>query len=393
MRLLVWLIAVVAGAAACQHAPIDTAKVYSARGLDVLAAEYLLVALADDPDDPVLREEASVLFERARWQLDDELTRLSPERSPGAMIGKWRALQDLTLLSVKNGFSGTESEVERYQRESKARSAIRNGTQELLDQRLSRGAPKVADLRLCREVASLDSETKVLTRTCDRISDELMTVAEIRLVGGNASRLSPERLAGLVAAKRLELFRLANDASGVPANAVLKVASLRSEVDEQDWFVKKRLPVRKWVERRDAEGRLVKLTVTQYPTKEEIKAAEEQGLPPPKPTKVEKQVWDEVSGEYFFFQKYREVRIPYRAELVNLRTSRTLYGHHGVSRVNSTRDYFQFSGDPRARVRDYETVPEGRRMVLSLESRESLVSRAIGQLETQVVDELSRKVD
>ena len=388
------MIGVFVVAVACQHAPIDTAKVYGARGLDVLAIEYLLMGLAEEPDNIMLREEASVMLERARWQLEDELTRLSPERSPGAVIAKWRALQDLTELSVRYGFAGAEIEAERVQRESRVRDTIRNSTQESLDKRLSRGAPKVADLRLCREVASIDSETmESLTRTCNRISDELMTVADIQLAGDHASRLSQERLAGMLGTKRLELFRLARELSGVPANAIWKIAPSATEIDEQDWFVKKRLPVRQWVERRDAEGRLVKRTVTEYPTTEEIKAAEEQGLPAPKPTKVEKQVWDEVSGEYFFYQKYREVRVPYRAELVNLRTSRTIYGHHGVSRVDSTRDYFQFSGDPRARVREYETVPEGRRMVLSLESRESLISRAIGQMETQVVDELSRKVD
>ena len=104
--------------------------------------------------------------------------------------------------------------------------------------------------------------------------------------------------------------------------------------------------MRSWVERRDAEGNLVKRTVTQYPTEQELSDAEAKGLPAPQPKQVEKQVWDEVSGEYFF-QKFRELRLPYQSELTDLRTSRTIYGHHGVAMANSTRDYFPVSGRPK----------------------------------------------
>ena len=379
--------------AACQHSHHETAQLYSARGLDTLAVEYLLLGLAENPEDMALREEASVLLERARWQLEDELSRVSHREAPGAVIGKWRSLQDLVQLSAAYGFVNAEAERERSMEEKRARAKVRVAVEERLDGRLSRGVPQVADLRLCREVASLDSESGSLSRTCDRMSKELMVIAALELAGASAPRLSTERLTSEIRSKRLELFLLELDSQGALANAHLKVMALAPVVDEQDWFISRRLPVRKWVERRDAEGRLVKRQVTQTPSPEEIQAAKEQGLPPPKASTTEKQVWDEVSGEYFFYERYRELRLPYRVELVNLRNSRTIYGHHGVSKVDSSRSYFQFSGDPRARERDFETVPEGLRATQNLESRDSLVSRAIVEMERAVASELARKVD
>ena len=61
--------------------------------------------------------------------------------------------------------------------------------------------------------------------------------------------------------------------------------------------------------------------------------------------------------------------------------------------ANSTRDYFQFRGDPRARVREFETVPEGRRMVQSLESEERYLTERSRAQERQLVEELAGKVE
>lgn len=376
----------------CQHSRLDTAKLYSARGLDVLAVEYLVSELSEDPENVALREITSVTLERARWQLEDDISRLSLVTSPNEVIAKWRALQDLVELSVRQGFADDAIEAERLRQESKARAQIGQSTRERLDERLSRGEPDVADLRLCREVASLDAETRPLTRTCDRLSDQLMVVAELTVGGVNAAAIDRARLAQAVEEKRLELFRLARS-DGEVANANWDIVSGDWEIDEQDWFVSRRLPVHRWIERRDADGNLVKRTVVQYPTEEQVRTAKEQGLPIPQTKKVEKQVWDEVSGEYFFFESYRKLRIPFHVELVDLRTQRTMFGHHGVASVETNRQYFQFSGDPRARGREHETVPEGRRMVLSLESIQSLKQRAIQQMETLVMRELVEKVN
>ena len=47
----------------------------------------------------------------------------------------------------------------------------------------------------------------------------------------------------------------------------------------------------------------------------------------------------------------------------------------------------------RARVREFETVPEGRRMVQSLESEELLFNGALASAERQLVEELAGKVE
>ena len=51
----------------------------------------------------------------------------------------------------------------------KKRKPVDSEATRALDARLARGRPQ-ADLRLCREVASLDQEARPLTRTCDRLS-------------------------------------------------------------------------------------------------------------------------------------------------------------------------------------------------------------------------------
>ena len=83
-----------------------------------------------------------------------------------------------------------------------------------------------------------------------------------------------------MSAKRLELFQVARTDSPTP-NVAWKIEVESAEVDEQDWHIVDRRPVRSWVERRDAEGNLVKRTVTQYPTKQELSDAEAKGLPAP----------------------------------------------------------------------------------------------------------------
>ena len=152
---------------------------YSARGDDLLAVEYLVYAIDDEPENEEIRAEAALVLERARWQLRNDLCEVIEARSPGAVIAKWRALQDLSLLSIKYGFASDVLETDRMSEEADARAKILEATQETLDARLARGQPQSADLRLCREVASLDQESRPLTRTCDRLSQELMMIAAI----------------------------------------------------------------------------------------------------------------------------------------------------------------------------------------------------------------------
>ena len=81
---------------------------YSARGDDLLAVEYLVYAIDEEPEMRSSCRSALVL-ERARWQLRNDLGKLSEARSPGAVIAKWRTLQDLSLLSISYGFASDVS--------------------------------------------------------------------------------------------------------------------------------------------------------------------------------------------------------------------------------------------------------------------------------------------
>ena len=51
MRRVTSMIALLLGLVACRHAPLDTAKLYSARGDDLLAVEYLVYAIDDEPEN------------------------------------------------------------------------------------------------------------------------------------------------------------------------------------------------------------------------------------------------------------------------------------------------------------------------------------------------------
>ena len=55
------------------------------------------------------------------------------------MIAKWRALQDLSLLSIGYGFASDVLETDRMSEEAQARAKILEATQETLDARLARG--------------------------------------------------------------------------------------------------------------------------------------------------------------------------------------------------------------------------------------------------------------
>ena len=255
MRRSTSILALVLGLVGCQHAPLDTAKMYSARGDDLLAVEYLVYAIDEEPENEELRAEAALVLERARWQLRNDLGKLSEARSPGAVIAKWRTLQDLSLLSISYGFASDVLETDRMSEEADARAKILEATQELLDARLARGQPQSADLRLCREVASLDQESRPLTRTCDRLSQELMMIAAIAVEQVRGTPLNVGRIENLVSAKRLELFQVARADSPTP-NVAWKIEVESAEVDEQDWHIVDRRPVRSWVERRDAGRKL-----------------------------------------------------------------------------------------------------------------------------------------
>ena len=119
------------GLVGCQHAPLDTAKIYSARGDDLLAVEYLVYAIDEEPENEELRAEAALVLERARWQLRNDLAKLSEARSPGAVIAKWRTLQDLSLLSISYGFASDVLETDRMSEEADARAKILEATQDL----------------------------------------------------------------------------------------------------------------------------------------------------------------------------------------------------------------------------------------------------------------------
>ena len=66
MRRVTSMIALLLGLVACRHAPLDTAKLYSVRGDDLLAVEYLVYAIDDEPENEELRAEAALILERAR---------------------------------------------------------------------------------------------------------------------------------------------------------------------------------------------------------------------------------------------------------------------------------------------------------------------------------------
>lgn len=396
VRFKVWMIVAFAGVwvTGCQHSAFDTAQRYTSQQRDALGLEYLLIAQREDPGNPEIEEETALVLERLKWRTQTELQRLSPQRSGGAIISKERSLQDLISVSIALGLDNQQSETQRLARERKVSQQIIRSIEEALDNRLSRGVLEVSDLRLCREAQAIGGRQTDLKSKCERLSQELMVNAELA-VGGAGFQTSglAQRIAEQVKRRHFELFRIVTPSSGDNPNASWNVNVGPLEVDEQDWFVQETVPIRKWVERRDKNGKLVKQVVVKEPSAEEIADAEARGAPKPEAVKVEKQVWDEVRGLYTVYRTERELRLPFTSQLIDLRNGRSTFANHGVATTSSVREFFIFKGDARARQSEFENRPEGRSSAGVLESRQSMQSRALEEAERRILESLQGKVE
>ena len=115
-----------------------------------------------------------------------------------------------------------------------------------------------------------------------------------------------------------------------------------SQVDT-GWVLDNRDAYRSWIPRRDKKGRQMAVEVRVPPTKQAIEKAKKEGKERPKDKKVKKKLWKQVRGEYRYYQATRRALMPYRVDLIDLRTDAVVVSFSGMMNGSASSKYHEYS--------------------------------------------------
>ena len=191
--------------------------------------------------------------------------------------------------------------------------------------------------------------------------------------------------------KNPELIEIVDLASG-RHNAQMKLWVGQPVIRETPFRMTQRRAFHRWIPKKDRRGRQIVDEIVIQPTAEQIEDAEKRGLPPPKPKKVQKKVWELISGEFRVFAAERSATLAYRVTIQDLRSKTVAVDFSGVAHTRSESSYYEYSGDPRGEDR----VPvrcKGRGCAPALPSGKELACRSLVKIPGRVVSTTLERVE
>ena len=375
---------------ACGNGHLTAGKAYQSSGQLALAMAYFDEGLGED-DDTELRDALIEAHALRKFQLRREIDKLTESKRHLAVVSRLVELSEISRRGSARSIpaddvAGIESELA-----STTKLAISSVAADL-DQRQGRGEASKSDLAVCRQLSALDGSDADTAARCERLRSGFKLYASFRWPSDASSALIAQ-ITKAIGGKNLELLQV------VPVpderrNAEIEVAVGAHEVVDTSWVMMKRDAYRTWVHRLDKKGRPVTETITVAPTKAAIDAAAKAKQPAPEPTVVVKQVWDEVAGEYRFFERRLTVTVPYSLVVRDLRGHRVVGSWSGTIAPSVVSRYHEYSGHPRARRSQLGNVgPPGRGAAAGLPDPDALVAGELPGLGQQLTAKVAERIE
>jgi hypothetical protein len=386
---LLFVLVFPAAAAGCGSAHLEAGRASLAAGNLPVAVEVLDQGVAAEPGNQELRELAILARQVYAHELRREIDRLVRSGRFLLALGRLLELEELARRAEQISMPGDiVPDVER-ERHGVATKAIRQLDQ-ALDKRSGRGVSLKVDLAACRQVLALTGNNQAIQRTCDRLRGRFRLLAVLDEAAGSrpgTRKLFPE-IGRVLEEKNPELIELTDESSG-RHNARMLLWVGEPVVSEKPWLMKKRNAFHRWMPRKDRKGRQITETVLVRKSKARKKKKRRRK---PGTRKVRKKVWDQVSGEFRVYESSRQVNLPYRITILNLRDQTVATTFNGEVTVHSKSSYYEYSGDPRGEKSP--PVPDrGRGNAPALLSFNELTRRALAELPGRVVTSTLKRVE
>jgi hypothetical protein len=332
----------------CGNATAEAGQRYLARGQSALAWEYLQAAIAEDPRDQGVRDAAILAQETQKHSLTQAVTQLSHTAQPLRALSQLVVMEELQAAGKALQLTGDGPEVFAPQKHALIEAAS-TGLLHDLDARLSRSAPRPADLASCNTLQSLTPDDTDVGRACGRLLRAFKHVAVLEAAPGAhpASRDVIAATTQHITEQHPQLLEALPAANG-EENAKLQIFVEAPRATSFDYTLERREVYHTFVQRLDDKGRPVTETVMVPPSAEAVAQAQAQKRPPPGPVATVKKVFDEVVGEYRHYVARREVAVRYGATLLDARDDSFVAAASDVARATSESRFALYTGDPRA---------------------------------------------
>ena len=380
------------GLCQCSYSAANTAQLYMGRGQTALAWEYWRTAVTESPANDSVRAGALVAHALQSHELSQEIGELTDAKRPLRALGLVITLEEAAAVGQKLNLSGDAPAVFMSQRHTLAQSAM-DSMQQDLDARLARGLPQVRDLTACDTLHGLATDDADVARMCERLLGTFRHVAVLRGAPGShpATAAVLARAAESIVTEHARLLGVA--ALPDTQNALLEVYVGTPETRGTDWVQDKRDAYHTAVARLDDKGRTITETHVVEPTAQEVAAAAKNKQPAPAPRREVKTVYDQVAGEYRFFRMDRQIAVPFRATLTDLRSNTVVAAVADVLHLNTESRYHTYSGDPRARHHPEPAGATQRESAPALRSEQQLVEDAMRTIPSTMSKALVAEVD
>lgn len=390
-----WVVGIV-GLTGCGSPYIKAAHHYAAIGKPSLGVEYLLAGARAQPHDQALRAELLLAHRRQQAALRQDIERLTRNEQARRAVGRLAVARETAVHAERIGIAPKHAG-QWAKRRTRVERHARDELQHMLDARLARGTSGRRELQLCRRLHALAPSNQRVASRCQRLRAGLTHYAFLEIDAPSDAITARVRssLEAEIERQRPELLELVAR-EGPRTNARLELVVGAPVVHARPWRQTKRNAFHAWVKRRDDAGEPIKKKVRVEPSKDEIAAAKRKGKDAPEAKVVEKQLWDQVQGEYRHFERQQTLELPFAVTLESLRgPPRTVVVHTGVLRELSRSRYYVFKGDSRARrkrpppadmARGQEAAPE-------LASERELLDAAAAELGPNVARQIVEHVE
>ena len=380
------------GLCQCTHSAATTAQLYMTQGQTALAWEYWRNAVSESPSNDKVRAGALVAHALQAHALGEAIGELTDAKRPLRALGLVVTLEEAAAVGQKLQLSGDAPNAFLMQRHTLAQAAM-DTLQKDLDSRLARGLPQLHDLMACDTLHGLAAGDANVGRMCERLLGTFRHVAVLRGAPGShpATAAVIARAAQNIVTEHARLLGVA--ALPDTQNALLEIYVGTPETRSTDWVMDKRDAYHTAVARLDDKGRTITETLIFQPTAQEVAAAAKNKQPPPQPRREVKTVYDQVAGEYRFFRMDRQISVPYRASLTDLRSNTVVAAVADTMQLNTESHYHTYAGDPRARHHPEPSGANQREAAPALRSEAQLVEDAMRTIPNTLSKALVAEVD
>jgi len=263
-----------------------------------------------------------------------------------------------------------------------------------LDQRSNRSQVLVSDLQACRQIQALEIDDHFINRRCDLLLNQLKLVAST-ITTSDSHPLGHQVIEALkqkIIAQNPELLGFTKP-SAKDRNAQMHLKLGPYSQSDTGWYLSGRDTYHTWVKKLDKKGRPITRRVA-VPAPPPTKKVEQNQKKEKEEKKFEdKQVWIQIRGDYRFYQNQRNISLPFQLTLVDLRDNSQVVAYEGHVQSQSIRRYFDFLGHPRARKTINNRGREGQHTAPPLESVDTLLRQAAGNISTPLAKVILKRIE